>query len=197
MVTRGELQHSPLRCINSCSSMKRIIRIFTITGIVIGTCAVCFLLYGYWSCRQAPVWLAEAIEELVGPNTTVFLFTLDPDDSRGFDTNNATVFHGCPILGSVEITNPHAQSLLLGRLGRAVRECEAPPCFCFRPLYGLRVKSASASVDFMPCFESGNLYLWNINSDRGTGMSKQKTAESAFESLAARSHLVVKPKCDH
>ena len=100
--------------------------------------------------------IAAAIEKIPASTVKMFLYSLDPHDSRRFEgklpENSNKSFHQFPILGSVEIAQTQEKTNLLGALAKGVRESDGFLANCFDPRHGLRVISKSATNDFVICF---------------------------------------------
>jgi hypothetical protein len=84
--------------------------------------------------------------------------TLYSLDGRYLEANRqpagAEIFHGCPVLGKVEITDTEQREQLLAALNEGITQgTREDMAKCFVPRHGLRVVENGITVDYLLCFE--------------------------------------------
>jgi hypothetical protein len=125
------------------------------------------LLYAKWDFQQQQNHLAENVENVFLSKGRLFLYSLNPSDPKGHGTNTDNIFHGFPILGGVEIHAADERRALVTSLANGIRENNGISAMCFNPRHGLRIVTDSVQRDLTICFQCGNIYSYEFNSNRG------------------------------
>ncbi len=133
--------------------MKRAALALGIAGLLWGLPA----LPGLVSLRaEAPpesLQAAARIEAIPAGDVRLTLYALNPERVDFPDDRKAGEFHGFPVLGQAAISSARERKTLLDALAAAARAGDGAGTKCFNPRHGLRVESASGTVDFVICFQ--------------------------------------------
>jgi hypothetical protein len=134
--------------------------------------------------------VAAAIEKIPASKVKLTLYSLDPHDARIFTRelpeSSDKVFHGYPILGKAEIIPEQEKQRLLGGLAKGVREGNFG-AWCFDPRHGLRVVNASATNDFVICYECLQVRAYGFSG--GNSFSTSASPEAIFDGFLKKYKL--------
>ncbi len=115
--------------------------------------------------------IADAIDKISVSKAKLFLYSLNPHDSRIFEgklpKSPDQVFHGFPILGLAQIVSTQEKTNLLGAFASGVRASDGFIASCFNPRHGIRVITESTTNDFVICFECLQVESYGFGSIRG------------------------------
>ena len=110
---------------------------------------------------------AEAIEKIPASEAKLFLYALNPNDERvdsgKLPENSDEVFHYYPVLGKAEIIPLQEKTNLLAAFVKGIRENTGGGARCFIPRHGLRVVTASATNDFVICYQCLRVHAYNFS----------------------------------
>jgi hypothetical protein len=76
---------------------------------------------------------AANLRSITTEKARIFLYSLDPNNRKGYATNTRTVFHGFPILGEVEVKNEIDRTALIDSLAKGVEASDGTVVRCFNP----------------------------------------------------------------
>jgi hypothetical protein len=107
------------------------------------------------ACAARPEQRAQKLLEALATADSFALLSLDGDigfSEREIEPGND--FHGWPILGQVEITDPAVRKSLLDALTKGIRENADGKAFsCFNPRHGIKAVVDGQQLDIVICFE--------------------------------------------
>jgi len=132
-----------------------------------GAALVAASLVGWWAVtRSKPPGLGEPAE--------MTLFSIDGVRDRGGPLPPGESFHGYPVLGKVEVTDPVGRREVATALRAGLSEREMARA-CFWPRHGVRVTEGGRTADYLICFECCQLEVYDGGSKKvwTTGRSPQ------------------------
>jgi hypothetical protein len=90
----------------------------------------------------------------LGVPEQLYLYSLDGRYFEpGQEPKTAEKFHGVPVLGKVEITDPEKRREIVAALKDGVARSDGKTAGCFWPRHGLRVVEKGQTLDYVICFE--------------------------------------------
>jgi hypothetical protein len=121
--------------------------------VIAGAALLAACVGGWWVLtRQAAPGLDNPAE--------LTLYSIDGRDrDAGQPPSAGETFHGYPILGKVEVSDPEARAEITAAVRAGMADRSASPAACFWPRHGVRVASAGRSVDYVICFECCQLHI--------------------------------------
>jgi hypothetical protein len=142
-----------------------------------------FFVFIVWSClflqtargaddrfKSDQADIAAAIEKIQASQVKLFLYSLNPNDSRIFEgklpENSEEVFHRYPILGRAEMISAEEKARLLESFAKGIRESNGLVAQCFNPRHGIRIIAGTTTNDFVICFECLQVRAYNPNADK-------------------------------
>jgi hypothetical protein len=116
---------------------------------IVFACAICPMAIGCGVDVSAVLESADAIT----------LYSIDGNDYFPPEKKPKTdeEFHSCPVLGKVEIRDVSQIRELVGALKEGIDE-HGGGAKCFWPRHGVRVARGNQWVDYVICFQCGNVY---------------------------------------
>ena len=130
---------------------------------------------------------AAALRTITNEKARIFLYSLDPNNPKGYATNTGTVFHGFPILGEVEVKNATDRVALIDSLVKGIEKSDGTVALCFNPRHGLRVMTNSRQFDVSICFECFRIHTYNFNGPRE--ITTTSDPNKLYDSLLDKYHL--------
>jgi len=104
--------------------------------------------------RQEP--LALELEAMLGPETKIVIYSLDPHEVEGWafsgKKNGTDVLRGFPIRGRAVVGERKEAEELLRALIAGIRESDGTVASCFIPHHGLTIERGAKKVDLVICF---------------------------------------------
>ena len=104
--------------------------------------------------RQEP--LALELEAMLGPETKIVLYSLDPHEVEGWafsgKKNGTDVLRGFPIRGRAVVDERKEAEELLRALIAGIRESDGTVASCFIPHHGLTIECGAKKMDLVICF---------------------------------------------
>ena len=126
--------------------------LFPICCIVIGT--------AFAGCGDGSVANLDVPEQL----------TLYSIDGRHFEPGKEPKveekFHGYPVLGKVEVTDPDRRKEIIAALNEGRARSNGTMAKCFLPRHAIRAVEKGRTVDYVICFECYQLEVHDGNSKR-------------------------------
>jgi hypothetical protein len=137
--------------------------------------------------RDLPKETKELLDTL-GTADSFVLLALDGDipfRERGIERENA--FHGWPILGETEVSDPAVRQALLNALANGVREnVKGMAASCFNPRHGIKAVANGQKLDVVICFEclQANVYA---DDKRIQGFLSMSSPQKTFDEVLRKS----------
>ena len=152
--------------------MKHPLRIVAV--ILLTTIAGVWWFYGsgFISASRQREAAANEVAKLAIQESSITLYTLDPQSRHGYETHTETIFHGVGILGKATINQKDGLALI-SALAAAARNKTTSPDLCFNPGFGLSVREGDGTKDLLICFDCGQMRPFGFNSDMGIPITDQ------------------------
>jgi hypothetical protein len=68
-------------------------------------------------------------------------------------------FHGYPVLGKIAVTDAATKQAILTALNEGIASKDAKEAKCFNPRHGLRTVNKGKTIEYVICFECGQVYV--------------------------------------
>jgi hypothetical protein len=75
--------------------------------------------------------------------------------------NAGETFHGCPVLGKVDISDPAKRKAIIAAVEADIRNIPSGAAACFWPHHAVRAKNGDKSVDLLICFHCSNFQVYS------------------------------------
>lgn len=102
-------------------------------------------------------------------------------------------FHGYPILGRREIENQSVINDLLGSVNKSLRPHVANLCLFF-PRHGLKIFYKDSEVDYLICYQCGDVEKFQNNNDNKPGtLSIDKSSKEVLDRYLTEAKIPLAP----
>jgi len=125
---------------------------------------------------------------------SITLFSIDGTENWKGKTTGETLY-GCPVIGSVEVTDPDQRREVIAAVKSAIRNPPEQRLGCWMPRHVLRVTAKGKRIDVVICFEchSYRSYHAETESARAGGGQIAPEAESLLNGILAKAGVPVVP----
>jgi hypothetical protein len=96
---------------------------------------------------------AGNIDSTAREATQFTLYSLDPSRSPDEKKPASERFHGWPVLGKLEVTDPADRKKLLDALDAGIKASDGTVAACFNPRHGIRAVKGGDTIEYVICFE--------------------------------------------
>ncbi len=123
------------------------------------------------------------------------LFSIDGAGSWKGERTELTLY-GCPVLGSVEITDPTQRRDVMAEVKNAIQNAPKDRAACWMPRHVLRLVTKGKALDVVICFEcrSYRAYHSETESVRAGGGGISPDGQTMLNDILAKANVPVAPK---
>lgn len=107
------------------------------------------------------------------------LLYLEPRTGLAPGLNKTALFHGYPVLGQVQVTDPSQKQELLRALEDGIARSSHSIPACFSPRHGIHAVAGNNSVDLVICFHCQQFEIYWGKGDKLSGVSN--APQAAFD----------------
>ena len=122
--------------------------------------------------------------------TSIELYSLDPMDRTGFDSN--TGFHGWKVLGTTLVDDPATLAGLTDALSSGIAENDGMVAACFDPRHGIRATVDGRQYDYVICFHCYSA-RWYTDGDQNQGFLTTGSPQPEFDRVLSDASVELAP----
>jgi hypothetical protein len=149
--------------------------------IAVGLLTICI-----WTFYSSPFYPITEDDQI-----TIYSIDGRPKTIRE-ESPNGEEFHGCPVLGKVEIRDSKQRRAIIDELRSAYLRRPSQALRCFIPRHAVRVVHDGRTTDFVICFQC-YWFVEHTGTEQKVGRTISRSAEPFFNKLLTDANIPLAP----